>query len=236
MLMYLLFIFTCGWAVCWLVFLNYRQHIEDAEARERRRRRLSSDASTSSACCLHAAEQRLEMSCDTKRAQQQQQQQAKAESIVNARGEHALLVLGDAAAAAAVATTLCQDTDDDYDGYYAHALAQAAAEAPVKSPIDLFATGRSDYGSCVVAHGSVREIIEMPQAFGVDDYSSDSEDVHLCSCSVNNNNNVGLWPLVALHENPLNALTHDEMGCFDDDDDDNDHIERQPHHLGEAVS
>lgn len=29
MLMYLLFIFTCGWCVCWLLFLNYQQYERD---------------------------------------------------------------------------------------------------------------------------------------------------------------------------------------------------------------
>lgn len=30
MLVYLFFVFTCGWCVCWLLFLNYQQHVRDA--------------------------------------------------------------------------------------------------------------------------------------------------------------------------------------------------------------
>lgn len=31
MIIYLLFIFTCGWCVCWLLFLNYQQYNKDSE-------------------------------------------------------------------------------------------------------------------------------------------------------------------------------------------------------------
>lgn len=31
MIIYLLFIFTCGWCVCWLLFLNYQQYTRDSE-------------------------------------------------------------------------------------------------------------------------------------------------------------------------------------------------------------
>lgn len=42
MLVYLLFIFTCGWCVCWLLFLNYQQHTRDGQLASllRRRRQL----------------------------------------------------------------------------------------------------------------------------------------------------------------------------------------------------
>lgn len=30
MLVYLFFVFTCGWCVCWLLFLNYQQHSRDS--------------------------------------------------------------------------------------------------------------------------------------------------------------------------------------------------------------
>ena len=33
MIVYLLFIFTCGWCVCWLLFLNYQQHALDGHRR-----------------------------------------------------------------------------------------------------------------------------------------------------------------------------------------------------------
>lgn len=40
MLVYLLFIFACGWCVCWLLFLNYQQHSRDSERLVRLKRRL----------------------------------------------------------------------------------------------------------------------------------------------------------------------------------------------------
>lgn len=39
MLVYLFFIFTCGWCVCWLLFLNYQQYTKDSELEERLKRR-----------------------------------------------------------------------------------------------------------------------------------------------------------------------------------------------------
>lgn len=39
MLVYLLFIFACGWCVCWLLFLNYQQYSHDSQRRMRRRTR-----------------------------------------------------------------------------------------------------------------------------------------------------------------------------------------------------
>lgn len=64
MLVYLFFVFTCGWCVCWLLFLNYQQHARDSVQPPAELSNLEDDSSSCRAEQLARRRRRR----DTKRA------------------------------------------------------------------------------------------------------------------------------------------------------------------------
>lgn len=63
MIIYLLFIFTCGWCVCWLLFLNYQQYSKDSERYRLKSQYCSLSADAENVCdrsnCLRRLRKRL---------------------------------------------------------------------------------------------------------------------------------------------------------------------------------
>lgn len=55
MLIYLFFIFTCGWCVCWLLFLNYQQHAKDSLDERAREQELKQEHN----CSKHQIEHQI---------------------------------------------------------------------------------------------------------------------------------------------------------------------------------
>lgn len=81
MLIYLLFIFTCGWCVCYLLFLNYQQHARDSEQR-----------APSGRECLRRVRRRLRPARHKLDAELATPAAIRQESVVDQAGECSLLV------------------------------------------------------------------------------------------------------------------------------------------------
>lgn len=228
MLIYLLFIFTCGWCVCWLLFLNYQQHTRDSERLQHRRAFTGGGGGGHE--CLRRLRRRL-VGSSSKAVRDQQDaaeageseiyQQQQHQVVVDEDGEHSLLVNSD-------------ELDDecgtvDEFSYYLEEYAPAADN----SPIDLFSTGEPqsravdlcdhcqqqqqstlniDAASASHLHlvsdddGLLRGWPEdlmssMPDEDEEEEEGEEAED------DGEHDDELTLWPIVELHENPLNSIS-----------------------------
>lgn len=219
MIVYMLFIFTCGWCVCYLLFLNYQQHSRDsrlASAIRRKRlqrvRRLRSSSSRrrpdlESGGCVRKSSGRA----------------GQLESIVDSNRQHSLLFVPTdepdcnqcgSSRLESRPGRLCRsdedfvepevDYDDEGDDNDDEEVDEEDAELfDMLDELDGFQSTNccpSDVASCPQPPGEMRGWPEHDeQLFGPADATQDDgyDD---------DDDQLSLWPIVELHENPLNHL------------------------------
>lgn len=182
MLVYLLFIFACGWCVCWLLFLNYQQHSRDG-------RRCRGRGRAESGEWAHFQQD------DHEQAELDQHDGFLEEELDEPRPlEPANGRAGGCCQRAAAAAAAGLKLDSVIDLYSEHALLLPAAEGGERADgcrcVDCqSAQFRAGAGGllCGWPVGAAEEA--RPTAAGADD----EHDGQL----------VDLWPAVELHENPL---------------------------------
>jgi len=196
MLVYLFFIFSCGWCVCWLLFLNYQQHTLDSarlarvrRAKRERLRRLRGERRT--------------------RLDGAGAESVTVESVVGEDGEHVLLAHNCGPPGAEEGACYCYEESDfdeqlqDADGNEGFSEI-FALEGGQHGLFSAQPNGTSECGNSLVGlesgwremRGWPEELEERRGPFG-----EEGEEPKVCELPP--------WPMVGLHENPLNSASLD---------------------------
>lgn len=209
MLIYLFFIFTCGWCVCWLIFLNYQQHIKDSKESASCSSNLRASNSqehedeAEGECCAQCR-----CSCSSSSLSSSARQPAQAELIVNERGDHSVLLAGFSQAASQIELNgdlfaLDEECGSLFGGshtsggYQLQQQQQAACWREPSVEIRGWPDGVESGDSAVDFHEVDIDdfvLLNAPSPSRADDSPADS-----------------MWPIAGLHENPMNWLPADAL-------------------------
>lgn len=219
MLIYLFFIFTCGWCVCWLLFLNYQQYTRDFEREERlrqRRKQIKKQMLANGRESFIKLKRSLTVSKHSQQSPSDEGQHSRPEAhrnklaCVNSSGKHYILLdqqlqQPDEACGLLMQEERNSDRDDLSENDYLDEdyLNDEFLSSPLNDEL-LMADGCQQCAECqqqshsIDMRGWPDELIDadfdelggIPRKL-VSDEDEPEED---------------LWPIVRLHENPLNFV------------------------------
>lgn len=116
MLIYLFFVFSCGWCVCWLLFLNYQQHANDSSSQEEQHN-LPSPICGRQIWGSGKKRKWFKHLPYNKRFNRQKQQQQQSAMVIDDKGKHSLMPIDDEFGESLKlngADDYCQDEMDEF--------------------------------------------------------------------------------------------------------------------------